>query len=60
MSSLNKDSPDHDFNELLRIYYVKRRLKYIDFMFESDIHVIELQLDDRSSYLTHRYYLQLF
>jgi hypothetical protein len=48
-----KDSPAHDFNELLRIYYVKRKLKYIDFMFESDIHVNELQLDYRPAYLTH-------
>ncbi len=57
MSSLNKDSPDRVSNGLLRIYYVKRKLKYIDFMFESDIHVIELQLNGRLAYLRHRYYL---
>jgi hypothetical protein len=29
-------------------------------MFESDIHVTELQLDDRLAYLTHQYYHKLF
>jgi hypothetical protein len=34
-------------------------LKYIDFMLESDIHVTELQSDDRVTYLTNRYYNKL-
>jgi len=39
-----------EFNKLLSIYE-KRKLKYIDFIFESDIHVIELQPYDRLAYL---------
>ena len=39
-----------EFNELLGVYE-KRKLKYIDFIFESDINVIELQPYDRLVYL---------
>ena len=37
-----------------------RKLKCIDFIFESDIHIIELSLDDRQAYLGNRFYNQLF
>jgi len=53
--ALIKGSPDFDSNVLLSIYYVKRELKYIDFMLESDIHVIGLWSEDRLICLRQRY-----
>jgi hypothetical protein len=42
--------PQYALND--KIWPMKKvALKYIDFMFESDIHVIELQRDDRLAYI---------